>query len=68
MLIELYNIILSTVLKEGHAFNSIVEKLKDDPNIGESCFDVWKALKEWYMDPSQKTTMIEYYSSNKKLD
>ena len=61
---ELYNIILSAVLK-GHACN-IVEKLKDDPNIGESGFEAWKALKEWYMDPSQKTTMIEYYSN--KLD
>jgi hypothetical protein len=61
---ELYNIILSAVLK-GHACN-IVEKLKDDPNVGESGFEAWKALKEWYMDPSQKTTMIEYYSN--KLD
>jgi hypothetical protein len=38
---ELYNIILSAVLK-GHACN-IVEKLKDDPNIGES--GLWIHLK-----------------------
>ena len=57
---ELYNIILAAVLK-GHACD-IVEKLKDDANIGENGYEAWKALKAWYMDPSQKSTMIDYYT------
>jgi hypothetical protein len=56
---ELYNIILAAVLK-GHACD-IVEKLKDDANIGENGYEAWKALQAWYMDPSQKSTMIDFY-------
>ncbi len=47
---ELYNMILSTV-RTGHA-HSRVESLKDDPLIGENGFHAWKAIKDWYLDPS----------------
>ena len=58
---ELYNMILSAV-REGHAF-SMVDKVKDDPALGESGYHAWKALSDWYLDPSQKNLMLEHYSS-----
>lgn len=61
---ELYNMILSAV-RTGHA-HSRVESLKDDPTVGESGFHAWKALAQWYLDPSQKSLMLEHYST--KLD
>ena len=61
---HLYNMILSAVRK-GHA-HSRVEKLKDEPGIGESGYHAWKTLSEWYLDPSQKSLMLNHYST--KLD
>ena len=61
---ELYNMILSAV-RTGHA-HSRVEKLKDDSGPGESGYHAWKALSDWYLDPSQKNLMLEHYST--KLD
>ena len=61
---ELYNMILSAVRSGGG--HSRVEKLKDDPNIGENGHFAWKSLKDWYLDPTQKNLMMEHYSS--KLD
>ena len=49
---ELYNMILSAV-RDGHAF-SLVDKVKDDANTGESGYHAWKAITDWYLDPSQK--------------
>ena len=61
---HLYNMILSAVRK-GHA-HSRVEKLKDEPNVGESGCPAWKKLSEWYLEPSQKSLMLNHYST--KLD
>ena len=41
----------------------MVDKVKDDPDIGESGYHAWKVLSDWYLDPSQKNLMLEHYSS-----
>ena len=56
---ELYYMLQSCV-GEGHALNT-VEKSKD-LNGGVACgYQAWKALKDWYMDPSQTSTMVAHY-------
>ena len=60
----LHNMILSAVCL-GHTHN-IVEKVKDDERKGESGFYAWTDLKEWHLDPSQKSVMLDYYLN--KLD
>lgn len=58
---ELFNMILSCVA-DGHALNTI-EKVRDD-NHGQECgYLAWKALKDWYLDPSQKDSMIQHWES-----
>ena len=53
---ELYYMLQSCV-GEGHALNT-VEKSKDSNN-GVACgYLAWKALNDWYMDPSQTSTMV----------
>lgn len=59
--IELYNMILQAV-RSGHAYN-MVDKVKDDPQMGESGFYAWKTLKKWYMDPSQQSLMADHYTT-----
>ena len=55
---ELFNMILSCVAG-GHALNTI-EKVRDD-NAGLECgYHAWKALKDWYLDPTQKDSMISH--------
>ena len=56
---ELYNMILSCVAG-GHALNTI-EKVRDDNNGLECGFKAWKSLKDWYLDPSQKDSLISYW-------
>ena len=61
---ELYYMLQSCV-GEGHALNT-VEKSKDSNN-GVACgYLAWKALNDWYMDPSQTSTMVAHYEG--KLD
>ncbi len=61
---ELYNMILSCVAG-GHALNTI-EKVRDDNNGLECGFKAWKSLKDWYLDPTQKDSLISYWE--RKLD
>ena len=58
---ELYNMILSCV-GGGHALNTI-EKVKDDNNGLECGYLALKALKDWYLDPTQKDAMISHWES-----
>lgn len=61
---ELFNMLLSAV-RLGHARN-IVEKVAEDPNVGECGHSAWRALKTWYMDPAVKRVMADHYTN--KLD
>ena len=50
--------ILSCVA-DGHALNTI-EKVRDD-NQGLECgYLAWKALNDWYLDPTQVDSMISH--------
>ena len=61
---ELYYMLQSCV-GEGHALNTL-DKAKE-ANDGIACrYRAWKALKDWYMDPSQISTMVAHYEG--KLD
>ena len=56
---------LQSCVGEGHALNT-VDKAKDSNN-GVACgYHAWKALNDWYMDPSQTNTMVAHYEG--KLD
>ena len=56
---ELCNMILSCVA-DGHALNTI-EKVRDD-NQGLECgYLAWKALNDWYLDPTQVDSMISHW-------
>jgi len=59
--LELFNMILSCV-GGGHALNTI-EKVKDDNNGLECGYSAWKALSDWYLDPSQKDTMVSHWET-----
>ena len=61
---ELFNMMLSSV-GDGHALNT-VEKVRDDNNGTECGYKAWTALKDWYMDPSQKDAMVSHWET--KLD
>ena len=61
---ELFNMIYSCV-GDGHALN-VVEKVRDDNNGKECGHQAWAALKAWYLDDTQKDTMIKHYET--KLD
>ena len=50
----------------GHALNTI-EKVRNDNNGLECGFKAWKSLKYWYLDPSQKDSLISYWE-RKQLD
>ena len=56
---ELYYMILSCV-SDGYALNT-VEKSKVDNNDVACGYKAWEALKSWYMDPSQVSTMVAHY-------
>ena len=56
---ELFNMILSCVA-DGHALNTI-EKVRDDNNGSECGYSAWKALKDWYLNPNQKDSMISHW-------
>ena len=58
---ELFNMIYSCV-EEGHALN-VVEKVRDNNNNRECGHLAWTALKEWYLDDTQKETMIKHYEA-----
>ena len=58
---ELFNMILSCV-GDGHALNT-VEKCRDE-NDGKECgHAAWKALGDWYLDDTQRDTMISHWES-----
>ena len=59
--LELFNMILSCV-GGGHALNTI-EKVNDDNNGLECGYSAWKALSEWYLDPSQKDAMVSHWET-----
>ena len=58
---ELFNMILSCVAG-GHALNT-VEKVRDDAGGKECGYSAWRALKEWYLDPTQKDRMIAHWET-----
>ena len=62
--LELFNIFVSCE-GESHALN-VVDKVRDDNNNLECGHAAWVALKEWYLDDTQKETMIKHYEA--KLD
>ena len=53
---KLYNMILSYVTG-GHALNTI-EKVRDTNNWLEYEYKAWESLKDWYLDPIQKNSLI----------
>ena len=55
---ELYNMLLSCV-SDGHALNTI-EKVRDENNGLECGYLAWKALRDWYLDPTQKDSMVHH--------
>ncbi len=46
----------------GYALNTI-EKVKYDNNGLERGYLAWKALSNWYLDPSQKYTMVSHWET-----
>lgn len=56
---DFYNMILSCVAG-GHALNTI-EKVGDSNNGNECEYEAWKALKDWYLDPTQVDSMISHW-------
>ena len=56
---EFYNMILSCVA-DGHALNTI-EKVRDDNDGLECGYLAWKALNDWYLDPTQIDSMINHW-------
>ena len=61
---ELFHMIYSCV-GEGHALN-VFEKVRDDNDNKEFGHAAWVALKAWYLDDTQKETMIKHYEA--KMD
>ena len=59
---ELYNMILSCVAG-GHALNTI-EKVWDSNNNVKCGYKDCKALKDWYLDPTQIDSMISHWESS----
>lgn len=60
---ELYNMLLECV-GDGRALNT-VEKVKDSGGI-ECGFSAWTKLRQWYVDDTQKHTMIQHQENKLK--
>ena len=62
---ELCNMILSCVAG-GHALNTI-EKVRDSNNGIKCGYLAWKALQDWYLDPTQVDSMITHWENKLSL-
>eukprot|EP00957_Ditylum_brightwellii_P127875 9751565-Ditylum_brightwellii.AAC.1 len=58
---KLYNMILLCI-GDGLALN-IIEKAKSNNGNVECGYQAWNSLKTWFVDGTQKNTMIQHYEA-----